>query len=941
MQVRYEYGRKSSEAPSSALNGLISEYWGKADPKYPGEPKWHPLAYHSLDVAACGKHLLECHPEWLEKLAALSGMEANKLKPWLVFLLVLHDCGKFALGFRQLPGNPFGWETRVTYDQRHDTLGFAVLSEYLSAWLGHPDKGDLDCLAPWLAAVTGHHGRPPKDLDQRALVQRHFPQEVLNDVQGFVESTRQLLCPDGWSLPASEDVPPEQQQQASWLVAGLAVLADWLGSNTARFPYREAGESLQDYWRNVAQPFARQALQESGLAGVNPMSGLSFANLFPHLEKTRTLLQAWADKVPIASGPQLFILEELTGAGKTEAALTLAGRLMSAGQARGVYFALPSMATADAMYGRIRKDYEDQPLWQRFFAGGEPSLVLAHSAAKTARKLETLRVEADAGYGGKEREASASQSGAAWLADSRKKALLADFGVGTIDQALLGVLQLKHQSLRLLGLSGKVLLVDEVHACDCYMGELLGRLLYFHAALGGSAILLSATLPQAQRSQLLRHFAQGAGWQRATQTVSNAYPLATHYHANNLTQEPIAAREDVSRPVVVDALHEKDVSRSVFVDALHDEEAVFQRLFKTTHDDGCAVWVRNTIADALEACRQWQTRYPDIPVTLFHARFALIDRLNIGDTVTRQFGPNSTADTRRGRLVIATQVVEQSLDVDFDDLVTDLAPIDLILQRAGRLQRHKRDRHGNRAEREGRGGAHLGVYMPVPDADAPAGWFKSFLPKAAAVYTDHGRLWLTAHWLAKHGGFSLPKNARAMIEAVYGEESYESTPDGLKKSSDKKEGACQCERNMARQNSLSFERGYSSTGNPWPDEDTHTEIGTRLGDKTVRIRLARRDGERLTSWATTGSTIDWPLSELTVPWRLIAGEAERDASLLEAARKNMMDEGKHCLIVALEQGEHDWNGWATGPEGKAIRVIYSETLGLRIEHGEANDESDL
>lgn len=929
MLTVYEHREQAScMPPTTAFDELIFEYWGKADSKLPGEPKWHPLVYHSLDVAACGERLLECHPEWLGKLAALCGTEASTLKPWLVFLLALHDCGKFALGFQQLPGNPFESDTQVVYEPRHDTLGFSLLSEYLLAWLGRPTGDDWDSLAPWLAAVTGHHGRPPKDMDhRRALVQRHFPAKVLKDVQAFVDTARQLLCPEGWSLPEPDVVPPEQQQQASWLVAGLAVLADWLGSNTAWFRYREAGESVPDYWRNVAQPRARQAVLESGLAGVHPMSGLCFANLFPHLEKSPTPLQAWADNVPIASGPQLFILEELTGAGKTEAALTLAGRLMAAGQARGVYFALPSMATADAMYGRIREGGDSHPLWQRFFVEGEPSLVLAHSAAKTASKLEALRMERDGGYGGKEREASASQSGAAWLADSRKKALLADFGVGTIDQALLGVLQLKHQSLRLLGLSGKVLLVDEVHACDCYMGELLGRLLYFHAALGGSAILLSATLPQAQRSQLLRHFSNGAGWQRTKQSISNEYPLATHCHAHDMTQSHVEARPEVSR--------------SVFVDALHDEEAVFQRLFTTTHENGCAVWVRNTIADALEACRQWQTRYPDIPVTLFHARFALIDRLNIGDTVTRQFGPNSTADTRHGRLVIATQVVEQSLDVDFDDLVTDLAPIDLILQRAGRLQRHKRDRQGNRAEREGRGGASLGVYMPAPDADAPAGWFKRFLPKAAAVYSDHGRLWLTAHWLAEHGGFSLPKNARAMIEAVYGDESYAATPDGLKKSSDKKEGACQSERNMARQNSLSFDYGYSSTGNSWPDEDSYTEIGTRLGDKTVRVRLARRDGDRLTSWATTGSNIDWPLSELTVPWRLIAGEAERDSSLLEAARKNMMDEGKYCLIVALEQGEYDWQGWATGPEGKSIRVIYSETLGLRIEQGEARDESDL
>ncbi len=907
----------------------LFRYWGKADTTYAAGPKWHPLVYHCLDVAACGEALLQGHMEWLGKLANITGMDMLRLKPWLIYLLALHDTGKFAHGFQQLPGNPFGLETCVAYDQRHDTLGFALLSEHLSRWLGRSadDEGDLDMLAPWLAAVTGHHGRPPKEVDARGLLSRHFSGEVLSDARNLSEALQQLLCPEGWCLPDAEVIPPERQQQASWLLAGLAVLADWLGSNAAWFPYCEPGPNLSEYWRDVAQPLARRAVKESGLTGTTSAPDIRFAGLFPAIERTPTPLQSWADSVPIAAGPQLFILEELTGAGKTEAALTLAGRLMASGQAQGLYFALPTMATADAMYGRIRQGGEGRELWRRFFAEGDASLVLAHSAAQTARKLETLRIERDAGYGGRGQEASASQSGAAWLADSRKKALLADFGVGTVDQALLGVLQLRHQSLRLLGLSGKVLLVDEVHACDCYMGELLGRLLQFHAALGGSAILLSATLPLEQRTRLLNHFAQGAGWHRAQPDSRNAYPLATQLHPQGLTETPVLARVEVSR--------------HVFVDALTEEEAVFQRLYHTTRAGGCAAWVRNTIWDALEACRQWQTRYPDIPVTLFHARFALIDRLRIGETVMRQFGPDSTAKSRQGRLVIATQVVEQSLDVDFDDLVTDLAPIDLILQRAGRLQRHKRDRQGNRADREGRGGGpRLGLFAPPPANDAPADWFKRLLPKAAAVYPDHGRLWLTAHWLLQRGGFSLPEDARAMIETVYGEGSYEATPVRLKKSSDKKEGACQCERGLARQNSLSFDYGYSSTGNAWPDEDSHAEIGTRLGDKTVRIRLARRDGDRLTSWATTGSNIDWPLSELTVPWRLIAGESPRHAALLEQARKGMADEGRYCLIVPLEVEREVWRGWAANPEGQEIRVIYSATLGLRIEQGEVTDESD-
>lgn len=903
-------------------------YWGKANQENGEGVCWHPVAYHCLDVGACAYVLLDRYPQWLDKIASISEIEQSKLKKWLVFLIVLHDIGKFADGFQQMHGNPFHLDAKVAYDQHHDTLGFALVSELLPSWLGRASEYDFDSLMamPWFAAVTGHHGRPPKDFATRAIVQRHFPANVLRDVEAFVSAIRDLLCPEGWMLPDPEMSPPEQQQQASWLVAGLTVLADWLGSNTRWFPYRLPDHPLPEYWRELAVPQAHRAVMESGMVGSKPAAELNFNKLFPALSHSPTPLQTWADSVDIVQGPQLFILEELTGAGKTEAALTLAGRLMAAGQTFGVYFALPTMATADAMYGRIRKQGENGEMWRNFFADGDPSLVLAHSAAKTAHKLEILRAERDSGYGTGSEEPSASQYSAAWLSDNRKKALLADFGVGTIDQALLAVLQLRHQSLRLLGLSSKMLVVDEVHACDCYMGELLGRLLQFHAALGGSAILLSATLPLEQRTKLLRHFAIGAGLDAPKPDDKNAYPLATHFHAGRLAEQQVQSRQDVSR--------------SVFVDALSDEDAVFQRLYEIINKGGCAAWVRNTVADALDACHKWQDRYPDMPVTLFHARFALCDRLAIGSSVGFRFGPESGAEERRAGIVIATQVVEQSLDVDFDYLVTDLAPIDLVIQRAGRLQRHKRDQHGNRAEGDGRGGARLSLFTPKPEVDAPASWFKCFLPKAAAVYTDHGRLWLTARWLEK-GWFRLPDDAREMIETVYGEDGYVATPEAFKKSSDKKHGACQSERYKARQNSLSFDYGYSSTGNNWPDEDVHAEIGTRLGEKTVRIRLAKLEGDRLIPWAMTGSNIDWSLSELTVAWRLVAAESTRNTVLLEHARKDMADEGRYCIIVPLERGNRDWRGWAANAQGKDIQVIYSATLGLRIEQGEATDESDL
>jgi len=909
----------------------ILRYWGKADEKYVGPQTWHPLAYHSLDVAACGQELLRQQPAWLENLSRLTGIDVRILEPWLIFLLAVHDLGKFSTGFQSLPKNPFGHTAQVAYDVRHDTLGYALAMEYLPKWLGFQELAERggSLLRLWVAAVTGHHGRPPKNQSPAALVMRQFPAKpVLQDAEEFVSAMRCLLLPEGWEFPSRTEGQLDRYKRASWLVAGLAVLADWLGSNTLWFKYREPDMSLEDYWRSVATVKAKDAVKESGLAGTLPTDEATFGTLFPHIE-TPTPLQVWASEVLIAPNPQLFVLEELTGGGKTEAALTLAARLMAAGRGRGVYFALPTMATADAMFDRIQRRQEDggKEVWQRFFASADPSLVLAHSAAKIRQKLDTLTLQRrDTGYDNRREEASASQHSSAWLADSRKKALLADFGVGTIDQALLAVMPLRHQSLRLLGLSTKVLVVDEVHACDCYMGELLSRLLRFHAALGGSAILLSATLPLEQRARLLAAFAEGAGY-ATTKPTQTAYPLASHFHAAGLDEKSIKAREAASRKVSVKALTE--------------ERAVSQRLHATIARGGCAVWVRNTVADAVSAWNAWSMEYPNHPATLFHARFALCDRLRIGKHIHENFGPESTAEARRGKLVIATQVIEQSLDVDFDDMVSDLAPIDLIVQRAGRLQRHKRDAEGNPANSEGRGSADLGVLMPEPIMEAEATWFKRLLSKAAKVYPDHGKLWLTSQWLVENKAFDLSLQARDMIEKVYGAYGYEQTPVALQCVTDKAEGACRADQGIARSNVLTFNQGYDPTSNAWPDEDSYTDITTRLGEKTVRLRLAKMIGDSLSPWATTYSSLDWPLSELTVARYLIAKESPRHADLLEQTRKNMIDEGRYCLIVPLTDHGKDWRGWAMNAQDQEVRVIYSPVAGLSIEKGEAIDESDL
>lgn len=904
---------------------MCMQFWGKADQACEGEPKWHPLVYHCLDVAACAAVLLERRPAWLAALSRQSGLDVQSLRPWLLFLAAIHDLGKFGDGFQarrpDLMAMLQGRSGVGAGGERHDTLGYVLAEKHLLAWLGWDDRNlDLyDLLQPWLSAVTGHHGRPAKNLDSVALLLRdQFPSPVVQAAQCFVRQAAGLFLPQDFALPTPEAGLAERYRQASWLVAGLTVTADWLGSNTRWFPYRTPDLQLADYWMQIALPQARQAVTESGLEPAVPATRLRTQSLFPTLT-TPTPLQAWTEAVNISDGPQIFVLEELTGAGKTEAALTLAARLMEAGRGQGLYLALPTMATADAMFDRVRKDDG----WRRFFAEGVGQLALAHSADRLKLRLEEVN-RRDANYGRGE-DATASRQCAAWLADSRKKALLADFGVGTLDQALLAVLPARHQSLRLLGLAHKVLIVDEVHACDAYTGELLTRLLRFHAALGGSAILLSATLPRNHRERYLHAFAQGAGF--ATEVLRNdAYPLATRLARAGLVEHPLQARASVARRVDVTLLPE--------------EAQALTRLEAAIDQGRCAVWVRNTVADAVETWRQWNAAHPHRPATLYHARFALHDRLNIGERLSTDFGPKSGPATRHGRLVIATQVVEQSLDVDFDDMVSDLAPIDLIVQRAGRLQRHRRDATGNRVSTDtpdGRGGARLAVLAPEPVADANAGWIGGLLPKTGKVYPDHGKLWLTARWLKANGGFRVPEQARDMIEAVYAAAAFDDLPEGLRPVADAADGASRADRSIARGNLLNFDEGYRPTSSTWQDEG---EAPTRLGEATVRLRLARVIEGGLAPWAEVDASIAWALSELSVPRRLIAAESPKDATLIAAAKQSMADEGRCVVIVALRRSGDAWRGPALNVRDEEVQVVYSPIYGLTIEKG-VEDESDL
>ncbi len=816
-------------------------YWGKArkQDEHTGDD-YHLLPYHCLDVAAVGWWLLSDRYPWCRTLAAELGVEQEQLRRVFVFFLALHDVGKFSCAFQGVvPGLSSDLVPAVAgmpYSIRHDSLGFLLwlrsgsfqqaMAQVLALELRQVKRQThLDI---WFQVVTGHHGQPPKG--SAGSVEQQFLVEDEQAAAAFVTSVAELYLTEADRQFLLDKTLRESLRQVSWQLAGLAVLSDWIGSNQHYFSYSSQPQPLSRYWDDTALICAERALAEAPLGALGCQPFESIQQLFPYVQSP-TPLQCFTQDHPLADGPQLLILEDVTGAGKTEAAMVLVHRLMSAGLADGLYVGLPTMATANAMYERLGRCYQ-----QLFPPGSLPSLVLSHGSRHLSdafaasidehfsERIALSEQDGDRGY--HQDEPSASAYCNAWIADSRKKALFANVGVGTIDQALLAVLPVRHQSLRLLGLSRKVLLVDEVHAFDPYMNGLLQSLLELHAAQGGSAILLSATLPKQTKTGLLRAFAKGLG-RDAPRLTSMGYPLVSHF--------PNGAA-DVEYPV----LTRKEVERSVEVRALTDEEQVMARIQSALTDGKSVCWIRNTVDDARNSFERC-TRELDADagrMHLFHSRFAMADRLEIEKSVLSWFGDRSDAGMRRSRLLVSTQVVEQSLDLDFDLLITDLAPIDLLIQRAGRLHRHVRDAEGNRlydGSGDQRGSALMYLHTPVPNREVDGNWL-AMLRGTQAVYPDLGMLWRSAFKLLEKEGFRMPDDARDLIESVYSDETELDTPEALLDASFEADGKRRAERGMALFNRLDLSRGYSLDSNAqgWSEE---VNVPTRLSDATFSVVL--------------------------------------------------------------------------------------------------------
>ena len=898
-------------------------YWGKATPHTDStNPRsFHLLAYHSLDVAAVGQQLLMHDPKLLRKIIPpeIFSNEPDR-EQWCVgvvtFLLALHDIGKFSGRFQNLIPELLEELKGHSYDARytvhHTEMGRLLFEKEIwqkiwdNNWF-HLDPDDdgfdwRDVWNPWFFAVTGHHGVPPEKSEPP--ISKLFEDENRQSATQFSEACATLFLKT--NIPSHQVFSEKYLSEfcrSSWLLAGLAVLSDWIGSNNDQFHYHSTQMPLEDYWNEYALPQAGKAIRSFGVLPGTVSSETGMHALFPDL-KLPTPLQLFAETCEVPQTPQLFIVEEATGSGKTETALVLAHRLMAQGLGEGIYFGLPTMATANAMYDRMGKAYG-----QLFSRDSHPSLVLAHSGSKFSEKFRQSIDYSEGAASEQENsnEPSASAQCTAWLSDNRKKALLAQVGVGTIDQALIAVLPLHHQSLRLLGLSRNILIVDEVHAFDTYVQWVLKNLLEFHAAMGGSAILLSATLPQVQRQELVSAYCSGLRIDCGNVRQSH-YPMVTHVTPQSSEPEECPIQK-------CEMTH-----RTIEVECTDDSALVMTYLSNVTEVGGCACWVKNTVDDAIETYQKISREFGEDRVLLFHARFAMGDRIEKEKEVLKFFGKNSTPDIRKGKILIATQVVEQSLDLDFDFMVTDLAPMDLIIQRSGRLHRHKR---------EGRSTPRLLVFSPQVYEKPAFEWYSTLFPKGAYVYPNHGQLWLTALLLTTRKKITMPDDARLLIEGTYGEAAQNEIPETLRDHETKSDGKKMADQAIAQLNILHLNNGYKCTSNQWQDD---ARTPTRLGEARVTVLLLKWENSALKFFSSEPKFSE-ELSQVSISETKISKEYSHTGDLAAALGKfkaALNDKGRWRILVPLEKRDSEWQGQAFDKNNREVSIIYNQKIGLEI-----------
>lgn len=754
-------------SPASVRNKLINEitamrknyFHARKEPymelwaKYSqgNESDWHPLLWHLVDTAAVAKLLWEdcLSASYKTTLASRFNLSVDEMGRLLTFWVALHDIGKAGPEFqkknplRQKDLENIGFNfpfSRFHIEGFHATATTLILKRILSSEEQNvPRRFRIDLTT----TLGGHHGEFPENLvlNNGSMEKFHVGDQKWQQSQErlFMELAEFLVVPTPGVYPEGNSTT----NPIFMLIAGLTTAADWVASNEDFFPFLNADLPIEEYF-SIAQMQAKNALTTLGWYGWKSSGeSVSFEDLFPDFTPNR-IQQAVIDICPDLQSPFLAIIEAPTGSGKTEAALYLADTITQRDQKAGIYIAMPTQATSNQMYSRTVNFLAHR------YSGDEINLHLVHGAALLSDKEGQFKPTS---IWGEEDPNFSNIHSHTWFLP-RKKTLLAPFGVGTVDQTFLSVLKSRHFFLRLFGLSHKVLIFDEVHAYDVYMTEIFKTLLHWLKAVGTSVIILSATLPPSTRQELLVAY----GGKEITPNEI-AFPRISTVSNNEI--RVINAGQFPSRKI-----------RLRWIDK--NPRSIVSALKESISNGGCAAVICNRVNRAQEVYEAVNEAFvgESVEIILFHSRFPYCWRKDIEDNVLTKFGKDPTNRPHRA-IVIATQVIEQSLDLDFDLMITDLAPIDLLIQRIGRLHRHENSKTPPIRPEE--------LENPTCIISAPKLSQDSSPPEFGSdVYIYEPYILLrTLLTLQRRHSLLLPEETDALIEEVYSLEQSQSISESM------------------------------------------------------------------------------------------------------------------------------------------------------------------
>lgn len=772
------------------LSSAAASVWAKSTKDDSG---WLPLWRHLADSAGVAGRLWD---EWLPRSVralisqSLPGGEADGRR-LLVWLAGVHDLGKATPAFAhqvrpladQMRKAGLDMPDRIPIQDRklvpHALAGHLLLEEWLTDTWGWPRAAARQVAV----VVGGHHGVPPEREELRRARDHESYLGLARGQEAWQRVHQELLewTATQWGVRErladwrEVTLPPPVQV----LLTGAVIVADWVASNRDLFPYEldtlHSPRRIDDAWEALDLPTPWQAVPVT-----SPVDSL-FRNRF-RLTPEQQPYPVQAAAVQIALGmadPGLMIIEAPMGEGKTEAALAAAEILAATTGAGGCFLALPTRATSDAAFPRMLNWLERVPDADR--ERGVLAVGLAHGKARFHTDFQDLmKVGRSVGIELDGEPQTRELAAHRWLS-GRKKALLSSFVVGTIDQLLFAALKSRHLALRHLGLAGKVVIIDEAHAYDVYMSQYLDRALEWLAAYRVPTIVLSATLPGRRRKEMLQAYERGRqpaqpavrhqpSWKTAASAAPTQAPPDPYARVENERGYPVITATTASGQPSLTVTEPSGRRVEVSLERLDDDLPILaERLRTELSDGGCVLVIRNTVRRVQETAAFLRHALPDVPVAVAHSRFLAPDRAKKDQWLRQKFGPPEHPDGRSDlrpatQVVVASQVAEQSLDIDFDLLITDVAPVDLLLQRMGRLHRHPRGEGQRwRPPRLRRArclltGADWTTTPPTPVAGSVRVYDRHHLLRALAVLSPY---------LEKSQPLRLPDDISLLVQSAY------------------------------------------------------------------------------------------------------------------------------------------------------------------------------